>query len=105
MAFRVETSAEAELDAISILEWLLAQHAGDAGLRWFMAMDDAIASLADFPERCPLAPETTRFPFEVRQLLYGKRPHAYRILFTIRGDTVYVLHIRHGRRRHIGEPH
>jgi plasmid stabilization system protein ParE len=72
MAFRVETSAEAELDAISILEWLLAQHAGDTGLRWFMAMDDAIASLADFPERCTLAPKTTRFPFEVRQLLYGK---------------------------------
>lgn len=64
MAFRVETSAEAELDAISILEWLLAQHAGDAGLRWFMAMDEAIASLANFPERCTLAPETTRFPFE-----------------------------------------
>jgi plasmid stabilization system protein ParE len=104
MAFRVETSAEAELDTISILEWLLAQHAGDTGLCWFMALDEAIASLADFPERCTLAPETTRFPFEVRQLLYGKRPHAYRILFTVRGDTVHVLHIRHGRRRHV-EPH
>jgi plasmid stabilization system protein ParE len=105
MAFRVETSAEAELDAISILEWLLAQHAGDTGIRWFMALDEAIASLADFPERCTFAPETARFPFEVRQLLYGKRPHAYRILFTIREDTVHVLHIRHGRRRQIGEPH
>lgn len=105
MVFRVETSAEAELDAISILEWLLTQHAGGAGLRWFMAMDKAITSLANFPERCPLAPETSRFPFEVRQLLYGKRPHTYRILFTVRGDTVHVLHIRHGRRLHIGEPH
>lgn len=105
MVFRVETSAEAELDAISILEWLLAQNAGDTGLRWFMAMDEAIASLRNFPERRPLAPENAHFPFEVRQLLYGKRPHAYRILFTIRGDTVHVLHIRHGRRRHIGEPH
>jgi plasmid stabilization system protein ParE len=105
MVFRVETSAEAELDAISILEWLLEQSAGDTGLQWFMGMDKAIASLRNFPERCPLAPENARFPFEVRQLLYGKRPHAYRILFTIRGETVHVLHIRHGRRRHIGEPH
>jgi len=105
MAFRIETSAEAELDAISILEWLLAQQAGDAGLRWFMAIDEAISSLANFPERCPRAPETTRFPFEVRQLIYGKTLHAYRILFTIRGETVHVLHIRHGRRRHIGDPH
>jgi hypothetical protein len=68
MAFRVETSAEAELDAISILEWLITQHAGDAGLGWFMAMEQAIASLANFPDRCSLAPETEHFPFEVRQL-------------------------------------
>lgn len=62
-------------------------------------VDEAIASLATFPKRCPLAPETVSFPFEVRQLLYGRKPHVYRILFTIEGDTVNVLHIRHGRRR------
>jgi plasmid stabilization system protein ParE len=99
MAFRVETSAQAESDANSILEWLLSEHAGETGIRWFLALDDAIASLAAFPERCPLAPETRRFPFEVRQLLYGRKPHAYRILFTIDGDTVKILHIRHGRRK------
>jgi plasmid stabilization system protein ParE len=68
MAFRVEASAQAESDANSILEWLLSEHAGETGIRWFLALDDAIASLASFPERCPLAPETGRFPFEVRQL-------------------------------------
>jgi plasmid stabilization system protein ParE len=61
-------------------------------------LQGAIASLAEFPKRCPLAPENSAFPFEVRQLLYGKKPHTYRILFTIEGQTVYVLHIRHGRR-------
>jgi hypothetical protein len=35
----------------------------------------------------------------VRHLLYGRRPHVYRILFTIESDVVQVLHIRHGRRR------
>lgn len=85
----------------AILEWLLSEHAGDAGLRWFLAMEDAIASLASFPERCLLAPENARFPFEVRQLLYGHKPHVYRILFTMDGATVNILHIRHGRRRPI----
>ena len=99
MAFRVETSAEAERDAGEILEWLLRQHAGETGIRWFLALEDAIASLATFPESCPLAPENSRFPFQVRQLLYGRKPHVYRILFTIEGDTVHVLHIRHGRRK------
>lgn len=49
--------------------------------------------------RCPLAPESGLFPFEVRQLLYGHKPHVYRILFTVQGNVVYVLHIRHGRRQ------
>jgi hypothetical protein len=40
----------------------------------------------------------------MRQLLYGRKPHLYRILFTIDGDVVYVLHVRHGRRRHLSEP-
>ena len=103
MTFQVETTAEAEQDADAILEWLISQHAGDTGLRWFLALQDAIASLADFPERCPLAPENTTFPFEVRQFLYGNPPHVYRILFTIGEQRVYVLHIRHGRRRPLAQ--
>ena len=97
MEFRVKTTAEADEDADSILEWLVSQHAGNTGLRWYKALEDSIASLANFPNRCPLAPENSEFPFEVRQLLYGQAPHLYRILFTIDNGTVYVLHIRHGR--------
>ncbi len=41
--------------------------------------------VAEFPERCPVAPESVRFPFEVRQMLYGKKPNMYRIMFTIDG--------------------
>jgi plasmid stabilization system protein ParE len=69
MTFRVEMSAQAESDAGAILDWLLSQHAGQAGLRWFGALEDAIASLSELPERCPVAPEDSQFPFEVRQLL------------------------------------
>ena len=99
MTFRVETTAAAEHDADTILDWLLSEHARDTGMRWFLALQEAIASLAEFPERCPLAPEKAAFPFEVRHLLYGRKPHVYRILFTIEEQTVYVLHIRHGRRQ------
>ncbi|OLE14731.1 MAG: hypothetical protein AUI36_38780 [Cyanobacteria bacterium 13_1_40CM_2_61_4] len=101
MAFRVEISAQAERDAETILEWLLTEHAGEAGIAWFLALDDAFASLTEFPERCPIAPESERFPFEVRQLLYGRNPHVYRILFTIEANRVQILHIRHGRRKPI----
>jgi plasmid stabilization system protein ParE len=99
MTFRVETTATAEQDADAILEWLLFQHAGDTGKKWFEALQEAISSLAEFPARCPLAPEDAALPFEVRHLFYGHAPHVYRILFTIQDETVYVLHVRHGRRR------
>jgi plasmid stabilization system protein ParE len=80
MAFRVEITPQAEQDADAILEWLLSQHAGDTGLRWFLRLEEAISSLAYFPERCQLAPENDSVPFEMRQLLYGHRPHVYRVL-------------------------
>ena len=98
MTFRIEISAQAEREAEEILDWLLAEGAGETGVRWFLDLEDAIASLATLPMRAPLASESVRFPFEVRQLLYGHKPHIYRILFAIEGETVNILHIRHGRR-------
>jgi toxin ParE1/3/4 len=98
MTFEVRTTPGAEDDAASILHWLMTRHAGETGLRWFLTMEEAIAFLAELPMRCKLAAEDKAFPFEVRELLHGDRPHIYRILFTIEADTVYNLHIRHGRR-------
>jgi len=57
MTFRVEISADAELDAEAILEWLLSEQAGETGIRWFVELERAIKSLESFPERCALASE------------------------------------------------
>ena len=50
MAFRVEVTPQAEQDADTILEWLLSQHAGETGLRWFLRLREAIDSLAEMPK-------------------------------------------------------
>ena len=63
--------------------------------QWATGLMEAINSLATFPARCPLAPENEFFPQEIRQLLYGKGRGTYRVLFTIKGTTVSILHIRH----------
>jgi hypothetical protein len=55
---------------------------------------NAIATLQQKPRRCALAVEHEIFPEEVRQLLYGKSKNIYRVLFTIRDTTVYVLYVR-----------
>jgi plasmid stabilization system protein ParE len=98
MAFHVKLTTQANRDLDAILGWLLSQQAGEAALRWFSRLQDEIASLSELPHRCSLAPENAEFPFEVRQLLFGRKPHQYRILFTITEDSVVILHIRHGRR-------
>jgi plasmid stabilization system protein ParE len=102
MAFEVRVSAAADEQADAIYEWM-AQRAPQGAVRWYNGLLDAIESLADFPERCSLAPESEHFTEEIRQLLYGKRRNTYRILFTIQGNTVHVLHIRHGSRRFLHE--
>lgn len=104
MAFRVKTTTQAKRDLDDILERLLSQEAGETGLRWFQGLRQAVATLANSPQRCALAPESAVFPFEVRHLLYGRRPHVYRIIFTIEGNTVSVLHVRHGCRQPIAKP-
>jgi len=101
MAFRVEYSSQGEADLDSILEWLISRHAGEAGLRWFEGLEKAVASLSEMSQRCPLAPENRSFPFEVRHLLYGRRPHVYRVIFRVIDDVVYILHVWHGRREHL----
>jgi plasmid stabilization system protein ParE len=99
MDFRVELTNRAQRDIASLRDWLDAEHAGGAGARWLAALRESIDTLAALPTRCPLAPESREFPLEIRQLLYGRRPHVYRILFVVDGDVVHVLHVRHGRRR------
>ena len=98
MVYRVEMSAEAERDLDRILGWLLLNDAGETGLAWMDGLQAAISTLESIPRRCGLAAENDLHTFEVRQLLYGTRPHVYRILFTIENEVVTILHVRHGSR-------
>ena len=90
---RIETRATRDIDEAS--GWIAAVAPG-AAERWFNAIEEEIYSLELFPTRCPRAREDGLFPYELRQLVYGRRQGRYRIIFTIRGQTVRVLHVRHG---------
>ena len=82
-AFRVEISEQAARDAEEILDWLLTRHAGKAAIDWFPALDDAFASLAEFPERCSLAPENTRFPRRRDRRNAGRRQNPNKLLLLL----------------------
>jgi hypothetical protein len=69
------------------------------GPLWFNRLLAAIESLQTMPQRCAYATENNQFPFEVRQLLFGRKPNVYRVVFTIEGNVVYVLRIRGPRQK------
>ncbi len=94
MTYRVITQPSAETGADQAFRWLY-ERSPEAAVRWYRGLRQAIESLAEHPQRCPLAPENEQFEEEIRQLLYGRRRGVYRLLFTIEGDTVSVLYIRH----------
>jgi plasmid stabilization system protein ParE len=97
----IETQAQSDLEEAYRR---IAQGSAERAAQWYNGIVDAIASLANFPERCAFARENAFFPEDIRQLLYGKRGNVYRILFTITQDTVHVLHIRHGSRPPLQPP-
>jgi plasmid stabilization system protein ParE len=65
---------------------------------WFNGLVDAIEGLSELPTRWPVAPESRNFKETIRQLLYGTAPHIYRVLYVVRANIVFVLHVRHGAR-------
>jgi hypothetical protein len=67
--------------------------------KWLWGISEAVTSLSKFPEGCLVSPESEAFDVIVRQLLYGKNPHIYRILFSIQNDKVYILRVRSTRRQ------
>jgi toxin ParE1/3/4 len=97
MGYAVELSRRAERDLNELFEYLQATDLA-AARRWFNGLEKAIYSLEKYPRRCPRAPEARRVGLPLRHLLYGKKPHAYRVLYRIDefSRTVHVVAIRHG---------
>jgi plasmid stabilization system protein ParE len=94
MAHSVRITARAVREIDETLEWL-SERSQASAVRWHGRLLEAIRSLGNNPERCGLAPENDWYPGDLRQLLHGKGRGVYRILFEVRGDTVYILRVRH----------
>ncbi len=95
MTYNVIVTPTADAEAMEAVAWY-AERSTDAAQRWHERLTRAINSLAKLPTRCPVSQEDSKaLGCEVRLLLYGKRRSVYRILFSIVGDTIWILRIRH----------
>ena len=99
MAYLVKFMPRAERDMVGIFLAKDVEHS-DAARNWYFGLQDAIFTLEEQPTRCPETPENNK----LRQLLYGSKPHVYRIIYRIleKQKIVEVLHIRHGARKRLG---
>src|SRR5258708_34889349 len=95
MAYLVKIFPRAERDLARIYTGINAADS-DAALKWYRGLRQAILSLEEQPNRCPVTPENDN----LRHLLYGNKPHIYRTIFRVveKQKQVDVLHIRHGAR-------
>jgi len=108
MTYRIDFSSVAKAEADAAFLSFSQFTAPDRAQEWYQGLIKAISSLQEMPYRCTLARENAFFSQEIRQLLYGRGQHTYRILFTVLPDqsipTVRILHIRNAAQRTIGEP-
>src|SRR4051794_17613900 len=96
MTYRVIIQPPAEQDIRRAARWIEQRSRSiSKALRWTRGIRAKVETLKTQPLRCPIAPDSEAYGEEVRQLLYGKRSSVYRILFTVRGDTIHILAVRH----------
>ena len=96
MAYHVELSERAQRDIVAAYDYIAAE-APQAAIDFRYGLQERIDFLKVFPQRCGLAPEDQHRDETIHQTFYK----SYRILFILRGDTVHVVHIRHGARQEL----
>ena len=75
MAFQVDITEPALADAADYVAFIrTVRRESEAAEKWFRGLVDAIYSLEDLPDRCPVIPEQEEFPFEIRHLIYILSP-------------------------------
>lgn len=100
MDYKIVLLPQAENDIAEAFHSLW-EHSPNAAARWYKRVRDAINTLKQLPARCSHAPETAKVGIEIRQLLYGKHPGVYRIVFRIVNESqeVHILTVRHSARK------
>ena len=95
MMYEVVITRRAERELRAAAEWYARKYPKIAE-EWYDRFLQSILTLGKNPQRCSLAHESSAFPFELRELLFGSgRRKTHRALFAIRPDKVVIHGIRH----------
>lgn len=91
--FSVEITPSAEADIAEIWDYI-AQDSPANAEALILALEEQIASVEKYPERCSRIPENEILGTSYRHLLHG----SYRTIFRVVGSKVIILRVIHGAR-------
>lgn len=90
----VRLTSQARADVDQILAYLLERSAQGAA-SWANRWEETVHDLAHSGHRRPLAPEDAYHSELIRHVVFRtRRGRSYRALFTVRGEILYILHVR-----------
>jgi plasmid stabilization system protein ParE len=85
-------AAESEVDRIIRY---ISERSPQGAIAWCERWEQVLAELRDDPLKFGLAPESTQYDTDVRQVLFKtRRGRMYRALFTVVGRGVYIVSVR-----------
>ncbi len=98
MVFQVDITEPALIDAENYVRFIRdVRKEAESAERWFRGLVQAIYSLEEQPERCPVIPEQKEFAMEIRHLIY----FSHRIIFRVERERkrVVIYRVYHGSRK------
>jgi plasmid stabilization system protein ParE len=95
MARAIIILSKAEADIRRIAMRIARSVSSASALRWHAGILTKVRSLSHDAEIWPTADEAADLGLDLRQALYGKRRHVYRILYTFTRSSVQVHRVRH----------
>ena len=96
MIYDVVLTRKTERQISAAARWWAEHRSLQQSQHWYQGLVETLNSLANDPQRCPLAPEHQALPLPIRQITYGVgRKPTHRALFAIRGQRVVVYAVRH----------
>jgi plasmid stabilization system protein ParE len=94
MKYEVIVLPSAERDLSHIIEWIF-KRSPQGAETWLARWDEVVLSLTFAPERFSLAAESSDHSVTIQQVIFRtRRGKPYRALFTVRDQTVFILHVR-----------
>ena len=93
MPYRVILHREALDEALKDADYIAEEGSPETARRWFTELSEKLDSLQTHPHRCGHARENDHVEDELRQLLH----RSHRVIYTVIGQEVHILRIRHQR--------